>query len=1017
MELVKSSKYSVSGFVKLFVILQAALLLAPTAHAGPSTFSYEGRLYDNSGNSLTGLVNFNLRIYNPAGTCLIYEEMTSSIDLTASSGYYSVSVGANAPTAAFAGRTPATVFSNRASSITGSSVGCPYSPSISDGRLLEVVVNLQNGSSITLSPKLSIGSSPFSIAADDANTVGGLTPSSLLQVNPANSILSQATLENIFSTSNYPLLTSLLLGTSSKYVVASPNGAVIPSVSTAPASPASGQIWFNPSANGFQYWNGTSVQQLGISGSGLSSLTVGSSLQANGAQSGTLTSSGTIDLINSGVVAGSYSKVTVNSKGLVTYGSGLSESDLPILSTAGKVLGNAISSGSIGGSTSVNTSGNITTTGTLSAGSLSSGSAVTRQLQIFDPATASTHKVTIVSPTLSSDYSLSLPGVQGASGTVLSNDGSGNLNWTNPATSVSGSSLPSGKVWIGSASSAASPVTISGDLQLSVAGSGTITGVQGKAVSPASPTVSGQTLRWNQATAQYVPAFLSMADIRSTAGTTMFQASSCSSAQSLFWSSLTDQFTCQNISIPNSQVAWSSISANLIFAGPSTGGSTSPTFRTLTAADLPTGAISQWNTVSTTINYLSGSVGIGTASPQTILDVYATGSLSAMLLPRDSSANRPSGINGMIRYNTVSNKAETYANSSWQSIDTSYGSVGAFVNGGNAFGTASALGTSDANSLSLITNGNPRLLINSNGNVGIGTTLAPYKLTLGAMGDDGAILATGTYGVGSSMGSIGPTTSLIWTPKKAAFRAGSASNIAFNDSAVGSYSFAGGYENVASGSASTSFGSQNTASGSTSMAIGYSNNAFGSNSTALGSNATAIGALSVAFGYSVSAPAYAETVVGLYNAVSGSENANSLVAADPVFVVGNGTSPGALSSAMTILHNGSVGIGSSFPSATLDVKGHVANSGLTATVGSCGTAPANAGNDTRGRVTIGTGSPTACTISFNTSYATPPHCVITAYGGDPGAIRWWVVTTTTSIVLNFSATPTSLQQFEYNCMQ
>lgn len=49
----------------------------------------------------------------------------------------------------------------------------------------------------------------------------------------------------------------------------------------------------------------------------------------------------------------------------------------------------------------------------------------------------------------------------------------------------------------------------------------------------------------------------------------------------------------------------------------------------------------------------------------------------------------------------------------------------------------------------------------------------------------------------------------------------------------------------------------------------------------------------------------------------------------------------------------------------------------------CGTAPSIAGNDYAGVVTMGTGTPVACTITFNTAYVAAPTCVVssqTAYG-------------------------------------
>lgn len=49
------------------------------------------------------------------------------------------------------------------------------------------------------------------------------------------------------------------------------------------------------------------------------------------------------------------------------------------------------------------------------------------------------------------------------------------------------------------------------------------------------------------------------------------------------------------------------------------------------------------------------------------------------------------------------------------------GSTGSYINGGNSFGVAASLGTNDGNSLTLETNGSPRVTITNTGSVGIGT--------------------------------------------------------------------------------------------------------------------------------------------------------------------------------------------------------------------------------------------------------------------------------------------------------
>src|SRR5262249_15309110 len=64
----------------------------------------------------------------------------------------------------------------------------------------------------------------------------------------------------------------------------------------------------------------------------------------------------------------------------------------------------------------------------------------------------------------------------------------------------------------------------------------------------------------------------------------------------------------------------------------------------------------------------NGLIGIGTNSPAALLDIFSTGHTnSAMIVPRDTAANRPSGVNGMIRYNSTTQKFEVYQGL-WQNM-------------------------------------------------------------------------------------------------------------------------------------------------------------------------------------------------------------------------------------------------------------------------------------------------------------------------------------------------------------
>ena len=114
----------------------------------------------------------------------------------------------------------------------------------------------------------------------------------------------------------------------------------------------------------------------------------------------------------------------------------------------------------------------------------------------------------------------------------------------------------------------------------------TVAKINGVAVSATAPTSGSQVLKYN-GTTQYVPAFVGVSDIRSTAtGNAAFFPTNCTSSQTTVWNSLTDVMDCTNISLPASSVAFGSQTQNQFFGAPN-GANGTPTFRSLVAADIP----------------------------------------------------------------------------------------------------------------------------------------------------------------------------------------------------------------------------------------------------------------------------------------------------------------------------------------------------------------------------------------------------------------------------------------------
>lgn len=91
--------------------------------------------------------------------------------------------------------------------------------------------------------------------------------------------------------------------------------------------------------------------------------------------------------------------------------------------------------------------------------------------------------------------------------------------------------------------------------------------------------------------------------------------------------------------------------------------------------------------------------------------------------------------------------------------------------------------------------------------------------------------------------------------------------------------------------------------------------------------------------------------------------------------------------------------------------GHMGFTGTTPGVSSCGTSPTIVGSDMRGTVTEGS-SATSCTITFNTSFATAPYCIISSPNGAP--YTGYTTSVSNLVISNASA---SGNEYTWHCEQ
>jgi hypothetical protein len=117
--------------------------------------------------------------------------------------------------------------------------------------------------------------------------------------------------------------------------------------------------------------------------------------------------------------------------------------------------------------------------------------------------------------------------------------------------------------------------------------------------------------------------------------------------------------------------------------------------------------------------------------------------------------------------------------------------------------------------------------------------------------------------------------------------------------------------------------------------------------------------------------------------------------------------------AVTVDSSGNVGVGTTSPAAPLDVSGRIQTSGTSATISSCGVGASVLGTATAGRITVGSGSPTTCSINFGQTYTNTPMC---AFSSDSQTLGATVTETTTQLSIAHVAAFLNGEILKYVCI-
>lgn len=107
------------------------------------------------------------------------------------------------------------------------------------------------------------------------------------------------------------------------------------------------------------------------------------------------------------------------------------------------------------------------------------------------------------------------------------------------------------------------------------------------------------------------------------------------------------------------------------------------------------------------------------------------------------------------------------------------------------------------------------------------------------------------------------------------------------------------------------------------------------------------------------------------------------------------------------------------PASAQSINGRIVATGAAPAATTCGTLPVVAGNDNAGTITIGTGTPGACTLTFNVAFANVPTCYFndqTTVGVTSGATTYKVVETASAVTVTFQINTVNGDVITYLCI-
>ena len=167
--------------LSMFLFFVFIFMNAMTAFAGPRHTTYQAKIIKPDGLPLEAAnVNFKFSILDPAGACVVYAETFSSVNMSGAGGLISFSLGSGVRTYPVSATTFEQAFSNITPSLSCDAGGpVSYSPLADDDR--KIVMQFHDGGGWQTLPPMSINAVPYAMYANDAQKLGGVSATAFVQ--------------------------------------------------------------------------------------------------------------------------------------------------------------------------------------------------------------------------------------------------------------------------------------------------------------------------------------------------------------------------------------------------------------------------------------------------------------------------------------------------------------------------------------------------------------------------------------------------------------------------------------------------------------------------------------------------------------------------------------------------------------------------------------------------------------------------------------------------------------------